>query len=775
MLDLALSPEDRSIAGECRIRLQPIEAPLERVALDLLGLSVESVSDANGRSLAFVHADDVLTITLAEPLGRGEFAELGVRYGGRPVTGLWYSGERVDGTGPTMAFTHGQARHNRGWMPCFDHPSDRATFEVRLELPEGWEAVAPGERLEARAEGEGRVEHWKLSSAHSSYLYSIVAGEFVVVEGRWEGVPLLYLAEPQYEDWIERAFGETDEILTFLSGYTGIRYPYPKYSQAVVANFPWGGMENVSATTFSPLILTDARGEHDSSATEIVAHEAAHQWFGDLVTCDDWSHIWLNEGFATYLALLYFEESRGVDEFRARLRDAQEAYLAQDRGAARRPTVTNVWKEPEDLLDARAYQGAAARLHLLRFVLGDEVFRGGVRTYLAENSGSNVVTADLQRALEKVSGRDLDVFFEQWILGRGHPEFRVEWIWDEGSERVDLEVEQVQSSADGTPSVFRVPVDVEVRDERGTSLFRLEIDERRERFELPAPSRPLTVRFDKYGWIPKTVQGESGPAEWLVIADSDDDVNARREASAALGRLAADERRSAARSAYVLELQDLLANDPSPWVRADAAAALGFAGGPEIRAALVDAAVDDPEARVRVAALGALRVFGEDAELARLAGEVFDAGFSWETMGAATGLFVAADPARAFDWIVRRLYVDSPHDLLAARLLGHLGALRDTRAQDELWRWAADESLAPTARAVAVGALAAPAQERSELTRFLQGLLETEDFRLRLAAIEALGRLADVESARALSAYYPGARSAGERRAIETALAGRRP
>ncbi len=771
-LDLTLLPQERRIEGECRIRLQPMQDPLHEVRLDLVGLAVRGVSDGGGRELSFTHDGTTLLVQLAETLPRGASTELVVSYGGTPCTGLWFSGQRLDGTGPTIAFTHGQAEHSRGWFPCFDEPSERATSEVRVTMPAGWLAVAPGERVSA-SEGEGRrTEHWRMETPHPSYLASLVAGELVVHEERWDGIPLLYLAEPCYEDWIEDTFAETDEILAFLSDYTGIRYPYPKYSQAAVANFPWGGMENISATTLTPLVLSDARSLRDESPSGLLAHEAAHQWFGDLLTCADWSHLWLNEGLATYLALLYVEAARGVDEFRAQLRDAQEAYLAQDLGPARRPTVWNVWKEPEDLFDTRVYQGAAARLHCLRFLLGDEPFRAGLRAYAAENSGRSVVTADFQRALERISGRDLDVFFAQWFLGRGYPEFRVDWGWDERAGEVDLTVEQVQRTDDGTPSAFQVPVEVEVRDERGTRSFRLEIDERRERFELPLDARPLYVRFDPHGWIPKRLEQSPGAAEWLAMARSEEDVNGRRDAVRALGALAEAARRNgdAAGDTYAFELANRLRGDASSHVRAEAAAALGRSGGSQAADALRLAAVEDREARVRVAALDALRAFAPGDELAAFAREVFEQGYSWNTMAAAAGLVCAAEPARAFDWLVQQLYVDSPHDQLCARLLQHLAALPDGRVRAELRRWAGDESLGPAARAVALDVLSASSRARAEDSRFLEPFLEEEGFHLRRSAVQALARLGDPGARNALQAYYPSARTSEERRIIESVL-----
>jgi aminopeptidase N len=768
-IELELLPETRSIRAECTVRLRALERSLDEIELDLVGLEVDGVEDELGRPLAFGRTGGTLAIELAERLEPGGAAELAIRYSGQPERGLWYAGRRLDGSGPTLVFSHGETEYSRGWFPCFDEPSERASAELQLTMPARWTSVASGERVgDLEVSGALRVERWRMDFPHPSYLLGFVAGELTQEEGRAGDVPLQFVAEPYLADWIAPTFEETDEILAFLAEYAGTAYPYPKYSQSAVDNFPWGGMENISATTLTPLLLTDERGRRDQPPYYLIAHEAAHQWFGDLLTCADWSHLWLNEGFATYLTLLYVERTRGRDEFRAQVRETQEAYLLEDVGEGRRPTVWNVWKEPDDVFDTRPYQGAASRLHLLRSVLGDEGFEAGVREYVRSYAGRSVVTGDLERAMERATGRELERFFEQWFLRPGFPEFEVWWKWDESGE-LALEVEQVQAGGDGTPAVFELPAEIEVRDEREAHRFRLELDERRERFELPCPERPLYVLFDPDGWIPKRVHCEREAEEWLALSRLAEDVNARREAVLALGRLASahgpDED-----SPELVALLERVRSDGSSWVRADAATALALAPCAAVRDELTRVALGDGEPRVRAAALQALGAFGPDAGLANLAEEAFHAAPSYRVMAAAAGLVCSAAPQRAFEFLLQGLELATPHGVLAGYLAPLLAGLPDARVPAELRRLAADEWLDQGARAAAVDGLAVTTGERLENARFVASLLGEESFHLRGAAVRTLASFDDPGSLRALREYYPRARTAEERRTIEARL-----
>lgn len=770
---LTLDPATRRLEGECGVRFRARRDGVTALQLDLEGLQVLGARDRADRLLPVTHADGRLTVQLAQPLARDATEEVVITYGGSPVKGLWFSGGGERGTA-TQVFTQGQCDESSGWFPCVDHPSDRVTSRVTATVPAGWITLAAGERTASTVSGDRRTDTWVMDSSHPCYLITLVAGELEVVEEEWNDVPLIYAAEARYAAWLEASFHETDDILAYLEEVTDRPYPYAKYSQACVANFPWGGMENVSATTLTPLTLDDELGNRDATSHELVAHEAAHQWFGDLITCNDWQHVWLNEGFATYMTLLYFEETRGRDEFRSMVRDNQEAYLRHDVGAGRQPTVWNVYREPVDLFDENVYEGAAVRLHCLRFVLGDDVFFQAVKTYVERHADGNVETRDLQRVCEEVSGRKLGWFFEQWLYRRGYPEIELAWEWDAADQVLRLDADQVQSAADGTPEVFRIPFVLEVRDARGVSTHRLELDERNEMLEVPASQKPVYVHFDVGGWTPKAVRWEKTGAEWIALAEQCTDVNARRDACTALGTLAQVElgRRPEDHELFVATLANRLRKDASPWVRASAARALGVARGLEARERLKEAAAGDASARVRVAALEALAAWGEHPDLAEFARARFDERFSWNTMGAAAGLVCAADPEGAFAWVKSRLHVPSPHDQLRERLLHHLGQLDHEDVNAELLRWVRDEGCGEIARAAAARRLAERPTERIAHSRALGELLDTRSFRLRRAVVEALAALNNPVSRELLADYYPRALNGEERRAIEAALGG---
>jgi aminopeptidase N len=774
-IDLELDPAQRSIRAACTVRFYPRGAALRTVDLDFAELAVDSVADSSGRALAYRHEGSRLSIDLTDTLEPGDSAEITVRYSGAPRAGLWFSGER-DGA-PTQVFTQGQCETSRCWFPCWDEPSERATSEIAVTLPPKWASIAAGELVESRElEGGGRRDLWRMAVPHPAYLTTLVAGELEVVRESWNGLPLLYAAEPAHAEWLEATFGETPTILEYLEDVTGARYPYPKYAQACVDGFPSGGMENASATTLTEICVRDELGRRDYDATGLVAHEAAHQWFGDLLTCADWSHAWLNEGFATYFSELYVEATRGTDEFRARLRDLQDEYVAADTGEDRRPHVWNVYRAPEELFfrGGQTYLGGASRLHLLRFVLGDAAFFRGIRRYVADNAGRAVVTDDLRRALEAESGLDLAPFFRQWFESPGYPEFVVDWRWDSKRRIVRVSVDQVQKPWNGTPQVFSAPVDLEIRDASGARRTRVTIDERREVFELPAPTRPVWVVFDKYGWLPKRLDVARSAQEWMALAAGDDDVNGRRDALRELGAVLAESTDESLRWKIAETVLEAL-RDPSPAVRCAAARAFGRVYTPPdhpIAMGLARAASSDGEARVRVAALDTLSGWENVAEFADLGREQFDAGYSWATSGAAARLVAAAEGEEALPWLEERLALRSPFDQLAAEMQAAFARIPSPRSLEIVRGFAFDEGRDEYARAAAIRVLGPLSRYRDDVQREIADLLgATRSYALQSAAIDALARLGRGRAAAALEAHHRTCLDARHRRTIERALA----
>ncbi|MFT5287308.1 MAG: aminopeptidase N [Planctomycetota bacterium] len=764
---LELFPEARAIEARCNIDFVAKAEDLLAVEFDFAGLEVEGVRDPEGNELEFVHEDGKLIIHLQKVLLSGARTELSIDYSGSPQKGLWFAGDKRGM--PTHVFTQGECEDSHWWFPCWDSPADFASTEVTVTMPVEWKSMAAGELVDRQVNGRTVTEHWRMDQPHAVYLTTLVAGDFVVKEDSWEGVPLYYLAEPRYAKWMESSFNKTGEVLTFLSDFTGVKYPYAKYSQACVENFPFGGMENISATTLTTLTLDDELGQRDAQSTGLVAHEAAHQWFGNLVTCEDWSQIWLNEGFATYAALLFTENNVGVDEFRIAMRNAQESYIRADL-EKRRPIIYSVYKDPMDLFGGHVYPGGASRLHLLRSILGDDVFVAGVREYMQANRGQSVRTAHLKRAMQQVSGENLDWFFDQWLREPGFPEFEVDWSWNEEGRRLTVNVSQTQTGVGGVPRVFRTPVDIEIRDRGGRSTQRVWISERKQSFDFTVDHSPIWVRFDKFGWIPKTLNSKKSPAEWLAIAEDDDDVNGRRDAIKALGSLAANALDPETREVYRGEIAARLRTEKNAAVRVTAAEAAAAAGGIELRTQLEDAATMDTEAAVREAALLALVTYGPAADLAQLAVDSFDDRFSWDCMAAAAELYASANPEDAYGWLTKKLFEDSPHDQLRSSLLRVLAKLENHAVADQLKHWAADDSSHPAARAVAIAELVKLARGRSSISKFLIDMLDEDDFRLRGAVVEGLGEFRDPATRRKLYSYYQEAIFPSEKRAIEAAL-----
>ncbi len=745
-------------------------ADLARVDLDLEGLEVRTVEDERGRALNFVHEDGQLTVELSQQARAGDSFELRIAYSGAPQKGLWFAGgEDV----PTHAFTQGECEDSRWWFPCSDVPSERATHELIISMPSNWTSVAGGDRIDSGERGARRFDHWRTTDPHPAYLTTLVAGEFVEVNGEWEGLPLAWLAEAKYAPWLAKSLEATDDALAFMEELTGVRYPYDKYSQACVENFPFGGMENISATTLTAAALSDERGLRDESATGLVVHEAAHQWFGDLLTCKEWSHIWLNEGFATYFTNVYFERTNGVDDFRVRMRKAQDNYTEGDSGSLRRSIIHNVYRDPIDLFfGGHTYAGGATRLHLLRSVLGDEAFFRGIRIYTAENRNRSVVTADLQAAMERASGFELDKFFETWLESPGYPEFEVSWKYDASGSQVLVTVDQKQKIGDGTLAAYQAPVDIEVRTSEGRTVTRYPLKRRREIFKIPASSEPIWVRFDKYGAIPKKLKARKSLAEWLAIAKEDDDVNGRRDAIAALARGAADAKAEEQLLA-IGQLRDSAENDANKAVREDALTAFAELRSEPAMRLLMEAGESDPAASCRVAAIRSLAYWGESEELGLYAEEQFAAGFSWATMRAAGELYRHAVPANALAKLKEWMETDSPHGRLRAGLVGQLSELTEENGLFDLAQLAIDKSEAQEVRVAAVRGLGAHGSGSLEVSRILLSLLKSPDYRLRSATLEALFLIDEDSTLSRLEEYYSTCVFPRERRILEKILRGR--
>ena len=758
LLELELLPGTRSIRGRATVRARVVAPALDEVRLDLVDLTVDAVEDEEGRPLAFRTDAEGVVVALGETLRQGDPLALAVAYHGVPNRGLWYA----PGPDPDHCFTQGECEDARRWFPCIDHPSDRATSELVVTMPATWTSIAGGVRLSRDVEAGRAVERWVHHAPHPAYLETLVAGELVTVEDDGE-VPIQYVGPVRTAALLQPSLGATPGVLAFLGKLTGRAYPYAKYATCAVDGFPFGGMENTSATTITTAALCDHRGRVDGGPEGLVVHEAAHQWFGDLLTCADWDEIWLNEGFATYCTHLWFEATRGRDELLVRARGLMAAAAAAERRALR-PMVHDVCVDPMDLFfSGHAYQGGAARLHHLRFVLGDQAFFEGVRSYVGAFENRAVHTEDLRACLERASGLDLEQHFAQWLHAPGVPRFQVGWSWDDGILTVSLV--QTQPSEGGVPAAFVTPAELEWRTADGLRRERILVDRRR-------AEEPLWVRFDPHRWVPCELAMEVDTATALLLAAEAPDPGGRLDGLALLS-----ERVESMDEGYRRACLDLasrrLGADPVREVRVAAAGLLGgarTAGGRDLlRASALEA--DDPA--VRAACLDALRAFTPDSDLFDLAQRAFLLAPSWAVCGAALRLGVAADGARAGRWFEELvagpglLQVDGPSAPLAQALAAACTNLAPEVARRLLGAWLTDEGTPPLARVAALRTLTPLLVGDPALDRAVIALLEHDDPRVTRAAVQALASIGTEAALEALASHYPTTASPRERRAIE--------
>ena len=757
-LDIAFDHAEGSVIGTTTTTLAPINDGLSRVVFDAVDLSIESVSLAvdvaveavsrkGNRPLTYTVENGQLIIDLDQPYPSGETITLQVAYHARPRMGLYFvRPDEAYPDKPWQIWSQGETEESRYWFPCYDFPNDRMTSEMVVTVPDSQMAISNGELLEVRRnEDDGTVTyHWRENVPHVTYLVSVVVGEFVELQDEWEGIPVLYYVEPKYKDKVTRSFAKTPDMIDFFSEMIGIRYPYEKYAQTTIADFMWGGMENISATTLTENTLHDERAHLDVSSDGLVAHELAHQWWGDLLTTKNWNHIWLNEAFATYFDALYVEHDKGRQEFILKLESDRRAYFAEDANRYRRPIVTNRYEDPEEMFDRHTYQKGALVLHMIRTLLGDELWWKAIRHYARTHTGQTVETNDFKQAIEDATGRSLEWFFDQWVYHGGHPEYEVSWKWSRKNQAVALEVKQVQAVDEVTP-LFRMPVEVAVTGEFGTETFSIQVDEAGETFYLPVPAKPLRVEFDPNDQVLKELTFPKHKKELLDQLAHSGDVGRMRAA----GWLV-----EYADSKVTEALGKALRQDPFRGVRAQAARALGEIKTSAARDALL-AGLRDEHAHVRRAVISALGNYIGDAQVAAALENVFRSDSSYFARAEAVKSIARLGALNAYDLCTEALEAASHQEVIRGAALSGLATLKDPRGVDQALKWS-DYGQPSRARIEAISALAGLAahapRRRKEIRERLVALLEDPQFRVRLAAIDALGKLGDPKTLKALEA-----------------------
>jgi aminopeptidase N len=450
------------------------------------GMEVESVMAA-GAAASFTHRDGRLRIELTAPPTAGERRQFTIRYHGAPAGGLRIGPNRY---GERTFFSANWPDLARQWLPAIDHPYDKAAVEFLIDAPARYQVVANGRLVETVELPEGRrLTHWKEAAPIPVWQANIGVARFTVRRGgNAGGAPMEVWAYPQDREKGAATFdAPARRAMAFFARRIG-PYPYEKLAHVEAAGFE-GGMEHASAIFYGEGAVTG------KPANSLVAHETAHQWFGDSVTESDWDDVWLSEGFATYFQLLAVERYEGRDAFRAGLKRSREAALRAEKEL---PGVAVAQLQPwKGIPNGIVYQKGAWALHMLRREIGTAAFWCGIRQYYRRFRDSNASTADFRRVMEEAAGVDLGWFFDQWIYRAGSPALACEWHYDAARRRLTVDLAQTQP---GAP--YRLRVDLAVRSGGGPArVKRLRLTERRRNFEIPLSESPREVTIDPGVWL----------------------------------------------------------------------------------------------------------------------------------------------------------------------------------------------------------------------------------------------------------------------------------
>lgn len=736
--DLDIDLWNKEVKGVVRYRLRALK-DLSNVTLDAVEMEILGASTG--------YSYDGETITLDLRLQAGQESDVEIRYRTRPRKGMYFVlPDRNHPYRAPMAWTQGESEDNRYWIPLPDTPNIKFPWRIAVTVPKPYMAGSNGMLVETRDSGDKTTYIWEMRHPMSPYLIAVAAGDFEIIRDKCGEVLLEYWI-PKYPrrggenvwvpppDAYRYSFHHTCDIMKFFEEYLGVPYPYGRYAQVVVQEFVYGGMENTTFTILTDWTLHDLHAhcpysqfpcaDEDFSSDPLIAHEMAHQWFGDLVTAKDWSHITINESFATFIEALWTERSKGREEYIYELYSNFKTYLNEYSSRYARPIVTNLYSIPEEVFDRHSYEKGSVVLHMIRSLIGDDAFRKGLRLFLERFRYRNADVEDLRKALEEASGRDLEWLWRQFFHSAGHPVVKASWNKNNG---VRLTLEQAQP--DDSFPLYTLPLELDVVYEGG-KRERVVLNFAEKRLDVPLGDKVKYVCIDPDFKVLKVVE-LNFPVEILGAMLDDEHVYCRLQAIEALRKNG---------SPRAVEFLSKALRDKFWGVAAEAARALGAIGTADAVKALMEAygEVKHPRARrALVEALGNAR----RKEAAEFLDKILhDPGESY---------YVRYEAARALgkirwefaEYSLKKALSYGGHvDIITRGAIEGLAELGTDEALDVVLHYVGEEN--PTwIRMTAVQSLS-KFGPRTQVLDALRRALRDENFRVRAAAVTAALDLMD--------------------------------
>ncbi len=529
-LEVKFDWQKKQLLGKATITLHPHFYATDSLTLNARGMNINEVSLLKNRGFAgldFTYDSLRIHIKLDKEYKKDESYTVFIDYTAKPdelpeggsnaITrdkGLYFiNADGSDPEKPKEIWTQGETESNSAWFPTIENPSQKMTQEIYITVDTMYKTLSNGLMLTSTNNHDGtRTDYWKQSLPAAPYLTMLAVGDYAIVKDHWRNIEVNYYVEHDYEQYAQMIFGHTPEMIEFYSTKLGVAFPWEKYSQVAVRDFVSGAMENASAVVHREGIQENYREYIDDNLEDYICHELFHHWFGDLVTCESWANITLNEGFANYGEYLWFEYKFGRDSADYRNQTAQAGYLRTSE--VKDPDVIRFdYDNREEMYDAISYSKGGRILHMLRKYVGDEAFFASLNYYLEAHKFSSVEIHDLRLAFEKITGEDLNWFFNEWYLNHGKPSLKIDYAWSDSLKKETVTIEQTQN-LEKNP-LYKIPLLVDIYYEGKVDRKKIVIEKVKQDFTFPLSSQPDLVNVDAEKMLLCTKQDNKTKEEFL--------------------------------------------------------------------------------------------------------------------------------------------------------------------------------------------------------------------------------------------------------------------
>ncbi len=527
-LDINLNWDSCFVIGKANLKVRPYFYDTDELILDAKGYAINEVK-VNGKKAIYTYDGYKLTIKLGKVYTKDETYDVFVDYIAMPNK-LKVKGSAAinsdkgfyfinpDGKNkfkPKQFWTQGETESNSCWFPTIESGNERFSQEMAITVDTSMVTLSNGRLLYSTKNSNGtRTDVWRQDLAHAPYLTMLAGGNFKIYRDKWRNMEVNYYMEPEFAPNAKLIFGNTPEMIEFFSNKIGVSYPWDKYSQIVVRDFVSGAMENTGAVTFYDPMNKTIRDYEDQTDEDIISHELFHHWFGDLVTCESWPNLTLNEGFATYGEYLWDEYKYGREEADKGGFNNLNVYLASTDNN-RVDMIRFNLTDRESMFDVNSYQKGGQIIHMLRKYVGDKAFFTAIKTYLETYKFKPVEIHHLRLVFEEVTGEDLNWFFNQWYLNQGHPELEINYEYADDTKKSIVSITQKQDLSKNP--LYKLPIDVDIYEAGKVTRRRIVLDSVSQKFEFSTNSKQFLINVDAEKMLVCTKKDMHSKEEWLYM------------------------------------------------------------------------------------------------------------------------------------------------------------------------------------------------------------------------------------------------------------------